>query len=132
MKVRAGCHLQKSLKKGKVRPRTGHEGPKQEQKYTSTLPLTSVLDVDGWLMPRPCRFTPPTLPGKKPSIHCIGCIEAGWAQGQSRWVWKILLPLGFDPPLQVATLTEISWPFTEVFTQLKSWFMSILNITFHD
>ena len=30
--------------KGKVRPRTGHEGPEGEQKYGPTLYLTSALD----------------------------------------------------------------------------------------
>ena len=33
-----------TLGKGKARPRTGHEGPKQEKSYSSTLSLTSALD----------------------------------------------------------------------------------------
>jgi len=33
--------------KGKVNPRTGHEGPVWEQMYSSTLPSTSALDVGG-------------------------------------------------------------------------------------
>ena len=44
--------------KGKVHPRTGHEDPEGEQRCTSTLSLTSALDGDGWLTPRPGRFTP--------------------------------------------------------------------------
>jgi len=44
--------------KGKFHPRTGHEGPKGEQKYNSTLSLTSVLYAGWRLMPRPGRFTP--------------------------------------------------------------------------
>jgi hypothetical protein len=44
--------------KGKIRPRTGHEGPKPEQRYGSTVSLASELDGDGWLMPRPSCFTP--------------------------------------------------------------------------
>ena len=44
--------------KGKVLPRTGHEDPKGEQMYSSTLPSTSALDGGGWSTPRPCRFTP--------------------------------------------------------------------------
>ena len=38
----------------------GHEGTRVEQamKYTSTLSLTSALDEDGWLIPRPGRCTP--------------------------------------------------------------------------
>jgi len=43
--------------KGKGQPRTGHEDSEGEWMYTSTLSLTSVLDGDGWSMPRPGRFT---------------------------------------------------------------------------
>jgi hypothetical protein len=39
--------------KGKVHPLTGHEGPEE---YCSSLSSTSVLDVSGWLMPRPDHF----------------------------------------------------------------------------
>jgi len=34
-------------KKGKVHPRTGHEGPEGEQMYSCTLPSTSALDGGG-------------------------------------------------------------------------------------
>jgi hypothetical protein len=34
------------------------KGPEGEQKYSSTLSLTSALDKGGWLMPRLGRFTP--------------------------------------------------------------------------
>jgi hypothetical protein len=46
--------------KGKCKgyPRTGHEGPEVEQRYSSTLSLTSALDGGGWSRPRPGRFTP--------------------------------------------------------------------------
>jgi hypothetical protein len=44
--------------KGKVYPRTGHEGPEGEWRYSSTLSLTSALDRGGWSTPRPGRFTP--------------------------------------------------------------------------
>jgi hypothetical protein len=57
------------LIKGKGHPRTGHEGPEGEYKYSSTLSLTLVLDGDGW--PTPWLATFP--PGKRPSTHCIGC-----------------------------------------------------------
>jgi hypothetical protein len=33
--------------KGKVRPRTSHEGPEGEQSYSSILPSTSALDGGG-------------------------------------------------------------------------------------
>jgi len=48
--------------KGKVHPRTCHEDPKGEWKYSSTLSLTSALDGGGWSTPRSYRFTP----GKDP------------------------------------------------------------------
>ena len=48
--------------KGKVLPRTGHEGPEGEQMYSFTLPSTLALDGGGWSTPYPSRFTP----GKDP------------------------------------------------------------------
>jgi hypothetical protein len=44
--------------KGKVLPRTGHEGPEREWRYSSTLSLTSALDGGGRSTARPSRFTP--------------------------------------------------------------------------
>jgi hypothetical protein len=44
--------------KGKVHPTTGHEGPEGEQRYSSTLSLTSALDGGGWSTLHPGRFTP--------------------------------------------------------------------------
>jgi len=44
---------------GKVHPRTGHEGPDSEYKYSVTLSLTSALDEDGWSMLRPVSIYPP-------------------------------------------------------------------------
>jgi len=34
--------------KGKVHPTTGQEGPQEEKRYSSTLPLTSALVEGGW------------------------------------------------------------------------------------
>jgi hypothetical protein len=48
--------------KGKVHPRTGHKSPEVEYRYSSTLSLSSALDVGGWSTSRPGRFTP----GKDP------------------------------------------------------------------
>ena len=36
--------LKLSVKKGRVRPRRDHESPERQQKYSSTLCLTSALD----------------------------------------------------------------------------------------
>ena len=63
--------------KGKVHPRTGHEGPEGEQMYSCTLPSTSALDWGGCSTPRPGSFTP----GKDPVLILQ---EAGWAPGS---VW---------------------------------------------
>ena len=46
------------VKKVKGHPRTGHENLEGEQRYSSTLSLTSALDGGGWSTPRPGRFTP--------------------------------------------------------------------------
>ena len=43
---------------GEVHPRTGHEGPEGEWRYSSTPSLTSVLHGDGWSTPRTDRFYP--------------------------------------------------------------------------
>ena len=68
--------------KRKVRPRTGHEGPEGEYRYSSTLSLTLVLDGGGWLMPHPDRFTP----GKETQYPLYR--RLGGPQGQSAQVWK--------------------------------------------
>ena len=60
--------------KGKVLPRTDHEGPEKEQMYRSTLPSTSALDVGGWSTPHSGRFIP-----RKDPITLVQ--EAGWAPG---------------------------------------------------
>ena len=41
--------------KGGVHPRTGHEGPEGEERYSSTLSLTLALDGGEWSTPRPGR-----------------------------------------------------------------------------
>jgi hypothetical protein len=77
--------------KSKVLPRTGHEGPEEDERRSSTLSLTLALDEGGWSTPRPDRFTP----GKEtryPSYRRLG-----GPQGQSGKVRKISPPLGFDP-----------------------------------
>jgi len=42
----------------KVHPITGQEGTEVENNYSSTLSLTSALDVGGWSTPLSRRFTP--------------------------------------------------------------------------
>jgi len=57
-----------------VHSRTGQEDPQEEERYSSTLSLTSALDGGGWSAPCPGRFTP----GKDP-VPIVQ--EAGWAPG---------------------------------------------------
>ena len=53
-----GLQLCQSKVKGTVHPRTGHEGPEGELRYSPILSLTSALDGGGLSKPRPGRFTP--------------------------------------------------------------------------
>ena len=73
--------MEMSKGKGKFRPGRGHEGPEGESRYSSTLSLTSALDVGGWLTPRPGRFTP---------------TKEIWYP-LSGWVRNISSSPGFDP-----------------------------------
>ena len=52
--------------KGKVLPRTGHEGPEGEQICSSTLPSTSALDGGGAVNATPR----PLYPRERPGTHC--------------------------------------------------------------
>ena len=58
IKIKIFWDVISSKGKGKVRPRTGHEGQEVEQMYSSTLPSTSALDRVRWSTPRPGRFNP--------------------------------------------------------------------------
>ena len=53
--------------KGKLHPRTGHEGAEEEWMYSSTLPSTSALDGMG-----DQRHAPAALPLERLSSLCIG------------------------------------------------------------
>jgi hypothetical protein len=57
--------------------RTDHEDPEGEYMYSSTLSLTLVIDVGGWLMSLSCHFTPPS-PRNDP-VPIVQ--EARWATG---------------------------------------------------
>ena len=76
--------------KGKVDPRTGHEAPEREQRYSSTLSLTSALDGVG----RQHHALAALPPGK---IRYPLYRRLGGPQGRSGQARKISPPLGFDP-----------------------------------
>ena len=72
-----------------VHPKTGHEGPEGEGRYSSTLSLTSALDGSGWSTPHPGHSAP-----EKATSYILQ--EAGWDKGRSGRVRKISPPPGFD------------------------------------
>jgi len=43
--------------RGKIHPRTGHEGLQGKKRHSSTLSLTSTLDGGGWSTSLPGLFT---------------------------------------------------------------------------
>ena len=61
--------------KGKGHPRTGHEGPEREQRYSSTPSLTSALDGVGSQLHAPAALTQ-----ERPGTHCPG----GWMGPRDR------------------------------------------------
>jgi hypothetical protein len=75
--------------KGKVHPKTGHEGPERKQRYNSTLPLTSTLDGVGTQRHASAALSP----GKTRYPLCW----LGGPQRRSGGVRKISPPPGFDP-----------------------------------
>jgi hypothetical protein len=77
--------------KGKVYPRTGHEGPDGEQRYSSTLSLTLAQDGGGWSTPCPGCFTP----GKQTQYTVYR--RLGGPLDWSGWMRKVSPPLGFSP-----------------------------------
>ena len=113
-------------RKGKLHPRTGHEGPEGEQRYSATLSLTSSLDWVGGQ-----RHTPAALPlGKRPGTRVTG----GWVGpragldgcGKSRSPHRESIP-GPSRPQRVATPTELS----RLTTQSAIYYSSGHNITLH-
>jgi hypothetical protein len=79
------------LKKGIVCSKTGCEIPEREQKFNSTLSVTSAVDGGGWLTPRPGR----SVPGKETRYPLYRRLRGyGCRSGRVR---KILPPPEFDP-----------------------------------
>jgi len=76
--------------KGKGHHGTGHEGPEGEERYSSTLSLTSTLDGVGGQR----QATANLLLGK---TRYALYRRRGGAQGRSGRVWKISPPLRFGP-----------------------------------
>jgi hypothetical protein len=108
--------------KGKGRPRTSHEGPEEEKRYSSTLSLTWTLARrGGWWTPRPGRFTP-----RKETRYPVYRRLSG-PQGRCGRVRKISPPPGFDTrtvqpvasrytdwAIAAHNLLNTAWYFTQV------------------
>ena len=71
--------------------------------YSSTLSLTSALDEDEWLPPRPGRF----IPGKETRYPLY--MMLGGPQGRCERMQQISPPPAFDP----RTLQPIESPYTD-------------------
>ena len=87
--------------KGKVHPRTGHEDPEGELRYSSTLPLTLALDGVGG------RHALAALPLGRTRYPLY--MEAGWAP---RPVWTVaenLAPTGIRSPDRPARSEFLYW-----------------------
>ena len=108
--------------KGKVLPRTGHECPDGEQRYSSTLSLTLTLDGGGWSTPRPGRFTS----GKETRYPLYR--RLGGPQGRSRRLRKISPPPGFDPLTVQPVPTTLSRPTYNIFIIYNIYFYLIYLI----
>ena len=92
--------------KGKVHPRTGHEGPEMEYRYNSTLSLTSALDGVGGQ-----RHAPAALPSGKTRYPLYR--RLGGPQGRSGRVRKIWPPTrirSLDRPARIESLYRLSSP----------------------
>ena len=96
--------VNKGKGKGKVHPRTGHEGPEGEWRYSYTLSLTSALDGVGGQ-----RHAPAALPPVKTRYPLYR--RLGGPQGRSEQLRKILPPTGIrsrDRPARSESLYRLS------------------------
>jgi hypothetical protein len=107
--------------RGKVHPETYREGPYGEQKYSSTLSLTSALSGGGWSKPRNSHLTPPP-PGKDTRFllyRKLGGTQGGCGKSRPHRcsipgpssLWRVVIP------------TALSWP-----TRLGHGFSLIINL----
>jgi hypothetical protein len=87
-KPTTGCSAEERPNKRPLtfHPRTGHKGSEGEQRFRSSLSLTSLLDGGRWWMPQPGRFTP-----RKVTRYPLYMRLSG-SQGQSGRVGKIAPP----------------------------------------
>ena len=104
--------------KGKVHPRTGHEVPEGEYRYSSTLFLTSALQGGEGSASRPGRILPPEKT-RYPLYRRLG-----GPQGRSGLVRKISPPPGFDP----RTVQPVGSRYTDYATRLLPLYIKTIII----
>jgi hypothetical protein len=71
--------------KGKAHPVTRHEGTAGEQRYRSTLPLTSVLDGGEWSTLRPRPF----YPRERDPVPIVQEVE--YVVGPAKNMWLLMM-----------------------------------------
>jgi hypothetical protein len=102
--------------KDKVHPRAGHEGQEWEQRYSSTLSLTSALEGVGGQRNAPAVLTPGKT--RYPLYRRLG-----GPKGRSRRLRKISPPPGFDP----RTVQPVASCYTDWATPAHPLFTYVLN-----
>jgi hypothetical protein len=107
--MRLGAQTMKS--NGKVRPRTGLEGPDGEKSYNSTPSLTLTLNRGGWLTPRPGHFTPGKETWYSLYRRLGGPPEPVWTGAENLAPTGILSP---DCPARSGSLYRMSYPMAYV------------------
>ena len=116
-------HSTSATIKGKVHPGTCHEGPEREQRYSSTLYLTSALERGGWSTTHPDRFTSGT------ETRYILYRRPGGPQGRCGRVRKISPPRGF---LKVSCSLFVLHPYSFLCTDFPGFCLfSLLPQTRH-
>jgi hypothetical protein len=95
----------------------------------SIISLTSALNGNGWLMPRPGRFTP----RKEIGTHCIGLV---WSGAENLSPTRIRFPDGlarirksvpFDYFITTTTSSNYQQPITQAITLLPSSVFHVLT-----
>jgi len=96
-------------------PGACHEASGWKVRYSSTLSLTTAIDLGGWSTPRPDRFNH----GKDTRYPLYR--KLGGHQSWFRWMWSISPPRRFDPQTvqlqRVAIQTVLTLPITPLYQQ---------------
>ena len=100
-----------NYKQAKIHHTTRNKSPEWGQKYSSTLSLTSTLEMGGCTTSRPGFFTP---------VEILTVQEAGWAPGQVLTNARNLAPTGIrspNRPTRSETLYRLRCPDSPLITK---------------